>query len=275
MNKIKKFLVIGNPINHSLSPELQNYWLKKNNINGIYDKQRLDIDDLKDFVLKIKSKEIAGANITVPFKKEIIPYIDKLTPESEGTDSVNTILLNKGETVGCNTDITGFEKAIKETNYNFVKKKVLILGAGGVVPSIIFALQRMGVKHIMLSNRTKLKAEELKNYYKKKNSDENIITVVDWGELPNFDVIINATSVGLKLNEILKLNFKEYQNKKDCMFYDLIYNPKETNFLSEAKKRGNQIKNGKMMFLYQAKQAYNLWTNVDAEIDEDIIKIVD
>ena len=72
MNKIKKFLVIGNPINHSLSPELQNYWLKKNNINAIYDKQRLDIDDLKDFVLKIKSKEIAGANITVPFKKEII-----------------------------------------------------------------------------------------------------------------------------------------------------------------------------------------------------------
>ena len=77
-------------------------------------------------------------------------------------------MLNKGETVGYNTDIIGFEKAIKETNYNFVKKKVLILGAGGVVPSIIFALQRMGVKHIMLSNRTKLKAEELKNYYKKK-----------------------------------------------------------------------------------------------------------
>ena len=110
MNKIKKFLVIGNPINHSLSPELQNYWLKKNNINAIYDKQRLDIDDLKDFVLKIKSKEIAGANITVPFKKEIIPFIDKLTPESEGTDSVNTILLNKGETVGYNTDIINGHK---------------------------------------------------------------------------------------------------------------------------------------------------------------------
>ena len=273
MNKIKKFLVIGNPINHSLSPELQNYWLKKNSINGIYDKQRLDINDLKDFVLKIKSKEIAGANITVPFKKEIIPFIDKLTPESEGTDSVNTILLNKGETVGYNTDIIGFEKAIKETNYNFVKKKVLILGAGGVVPSIIFALQRMGVKHIMLSNRTKLKAEELKNYYKKKNSNENIITVVDWGELPNFDVIINATSVGLKRDQTLNLDFSKIEKGK--FFYDVIYNPKETNFLKAGKQLGNQTENGKKMFIYQAAEAFKIWHKVEPEINEEINKLLD
>ena len=273
MNKIKKFLVIGNPINHSLSPELQNYWLKKNNINGIYDKQKLDIDDLKDFVLKIKSKEIAGANITVPFKKEIIPFIDKLTPESEGTDSVNTILLNKGETVGYNTDIIGFEKAIKETNYNFVKKKVLILGAGGVVPSIIFALQRMGVKHIMLSNRTKLKAEELRNYYKKKNFNENIISVVDWGELPNFDVIINATSVGLKRDQTLDLDFSKIEKGK--FFYDVIYNPKETNFLKAGKQLGNQTENGKKMFIYQAAEAFKIWHKVEPEINEEINKLLD
>ncbi len=273
MNKIKKFFVIGNPINHSLSPELQNYWLKKNNINAIYDKQRLDIDDLKDFVLKIKSKEIAGANITVPFKKEIIPFIDKLTPESEGTDSVNTILLNKGETVGYNTDIIGFEKAIKETNYNFVKKKVLILGAGGVVPSIIFALQRMGVKHIMLSNRTKLKAEELRNYYKKKNLNENIITVVDWGELPNFDVIINATSVGLKRDQTLDLDFSKIEKGK--FFYDVIYNPKETNFLKAGKQLGNQTENGKKMFIYQAAEAFKIWHKVEPEINEEINKLLD
>ena len=273
MNKIKKFLVIGNPINHSLSPELQNYWLKKNNINAIYDKQRLDIDDLKDFVLKIKSKEIAGANITVPFKKEIIPFIDKLTPESEGTDSVNTILLNKGETVGYNTDIIGFEKAIKEKNYNFVKKKVLFLGAGGVVPSIIFALQRMGVKHIMLSNRTKFKAEELKNYYKKKNSNENIITVVDWGELPNFDVIINATSVGLKRDQTLNLDFSKIEKGK--FFYDVIYNPKETNFLKAGKQLGNQTENGKKMFIYQSAEAFRIWHKIEPEINEEINKLLD
>ena len=273
MNKIKKFLVIGNPINHSLSPELQNYWLKKNNINAIYDKQRLDIDDLKDFVLKIKSKEIAGANITVPFKKEIIPFIDKLTPESEGTDSVNTILLNKGETVGYNTDIIGFEKAIKETNYNFVKKKVLILGAGGVVPSIIFALQRMNIKHIMISNRTKSKAEKLKNYYKKKNSSENIISVVDWGELPNFDVIINATSVGLKKDQSLDLDFSKIEKGK--FFYDVIYNPKETNFLKAGKQLGNQTENGKKMFIYQAAEAFKIWHKVEPEINEEINKLLD
>ena len=273
MNKIKKFLVIGNPINHSLSPELQNYWLKKNSINGIYDKQRLDINDLKDFVLKIKSKEIAGANITVPFKKEIIPFIDKLTPESEGTDSVNTILLSKGETIGHNTDIIGFEKAIKETNYNFVKKKVLILGAGGVVPSIIFALQRMNIKHIMISNRTKSKAEKLKNYYKKKNSSENIISVVDWGELPNFDVIINATSVGLKKDQSLDLDFSKIEKGK--FFYDVIYNPKETNFLKAGKQLGNQTENGKKMFIYQAAEAFKIWHKVEPEINEEINKLLD
>ena len=273
MNKIKKFLVIGNPVNHSLSPELQNYWLKKNNINAIYDKQRLDIDDLKDFVLKIKSKEIAGANITVPFKKEIIPFIDKLTPESEGTDSVNTILLSKGETIGHNTDIIGFEKAIKETNYNFVKKKVLILGAGGVVPSIIFALQRMNIKHIMISNRTKSKAEKLKNYYKKKNSSENIISVVDWGELPNFDVIINATSVGLKKDQSLDLDFSKIEKGK--FFYDVIYNPKETNFLKAGKQLGNQTENGKKMFIYQAAEAFKIWHKVEPEINEEINKLLD
>jgi len=182
-------------------------------------------------------------------------------------------LLNKGETVGYNTDIIGFEKAIKETNYNFLKKRVLILGAGGVVPSIIFALQRMGVKHIMLSNRTKLKAEELKNYYKKKNSDENIITVVDWGELPNFDVIINATSVGLKRDQTLNLDFSKIEKGK--FFYDVIYNPKETNFLKAGKLLGHQTENGKKMFIYQAAEAFKIWHKIEPEINEEINKLLD
>ena len=137
---MKKYFVIGNPIDHSLSPQLHNYWLKKNNINAIYEKQKLNINDLQNFVLKIKNKEISGANITVPFKKEIIPYLDELSLEALNTQSVNTIYLSNDKVVGHNTDINGFELALRDTEFKVSGKKVFILGAGGVVPSIIFAL---------------------------------------------------------------------------------------------------------------------------------------
>ena len=142
---MKKYLVIGNPIEHSLSPQLHNYWLKKNNINAVYDKKKLNSDDLKDLIFKVKNKEISGINVTVPFKKEIISHLDKLTFDAKATQSVNTILLSNDKIIGHNTDISGFKSAMKDTKYNFVGKKILILGAGGVVPSIIFALYKMKI----------------------------------------------------------------------------------------------------------------------------------
>ena len=171
---MKKYLVIGNPITHSLSPELHNYWLKENNINGIYNKEELNENDLKEFFLKIKNKEISGANITVPFKKAVISYVDRLSFEAEKTQSVNTVYLKNDKIIGHNTDIDGFELAIKYTNYDVEGKKVLILGAGGVVPSIIFALYKMRVLSVTISNRTKIKAEYLKSLF-------NDLKIVDWG----------------------------------------------------------------------------------------------
>ena len=153
---MNKFLVIGNPIDHSLSPKLHNYWMEKNNINAIYEKEKLDSNDLQNFISNIRNKNICGANVTVPFKKEVIPYLDKLTPDAEATQSVNTILLdNDDKIMGHNTDIGGFENAIKFTKYDFIKKKVFLLGAGGVVPSIILGLEKLGTSEITLSNRTR------------------------------------------------------------------------------------------------------------------------
>tara|TARA_A100001015_G_C14700365_1_gene598019 strand:- start:272 stop:673 length:402 start_codon:yes stop_codon:yes gene_type:complete len=133
---MKKFLVIGNPIEHSLSPSLHNYWIKKNNIEAIYEKQKIEEKDLKDLVEEVKGRKINGANITVPFKKKIIPHLDKLSKEAQETQSVNTIYLHKNEVVGHNTDIEGFELSLKEVQFNITNKKILILGAGGVVPSL-------------------------------------------------------------------------------------------------------------------------------------------
>ena len=128
---MKKYLVVGNPIEHSLSPQLHNYWIKSNNIDAIYDKKKLEENDLKNLVFNVKEKKIHGINVTVPFKKAIIPYLDKLTIESENTQSVNTIYLDNNNVIGHNTDIDGFELSIKKLRFNLLNKKVFILGAGG------------------------------------------------------------------------------------------------------------------------------------------------
>ena len=273
---MKKFLVIGNPINHSLSPVLHNYWLKKNNINGIYDKQKLNSDDLKNLILRIRDKEIVGANVTVPFKKEVIPHLDKLTLNAEATQSVNTIVLDNDKIVGHNTDINGFESAIRDTKYNFDGKKILIIGAGGVVPSIIFALYKMKVLSVTLTNRTKSKAENLRDFYNNsiiKKNDWNKIAVVDWGEIIGFDIVINATSVGLRNDQNLDLDFSKVGKNK--FFYDIIYNPAETNFLKTAKNLGNQTENGKKMFIYQAAEAFKIWHDIKPEISEKVSMLLD
>ena len=148
---MKKYLVIGNPIEHSLSPELHNYWLKNNNIEAIYEKKKISEDDLGKLILQIKEKKIDGVNITIPFKKKIISYIDELTLEAESTQSVNTIYLKNDKLIGHNTDIDGFKMSVEKSKFNLTNKKVLILGAGGVVPSIIFALNKMQASKIFVS----------------------------------------------------------------------------------------------------------------------------
>ena len=262
---MKKYFVIGNPIDHSLSPKLHNYWLKENNIDAIYEKKKIDDKDLQTTILEVKEKKIGGINVTVPFKKSVIPYLDKLSPEAEQTQSVNTIILTDDILVGHNTDIFGFTKAIKDLNFDIKGKKILILGAGGVVPSIIFALNKMNVSKIFISNRTKEKAEDLKSQF-------NNVEVLDWGDINDFDVIINATSLGLN-NESINLDFSKLSNNK--LFYDVIYNPEETNFLKEGKKLGNKIENGKLMFIYQAFEAFKLWHNIEPNINNKVLNLLD
>ncbi len=262
---MKKYLVIGNPINHSLSPKLHNHWLKQNKINALYDKMKLEENEIKEFIQDIRKQKISGCNVTIPFKKIVIPFLDILSPEAEQTQSVNTIIFEKGNLIGYNTDIAGFDRAIRALNFKMNNKKVLILGAGGVVPSIIFALKKMDVSKITISNRTRQKAENLKIQF-------NNLDVVEWGSLTELDIIINATSLGLG-DEKINLNFSKIG--KDKLFYDVIYNPEETNFLKIAKMSGNIAENGKLMFIYQAYEAFKLWHGIEPEINDDTLKLLD
>ncbi len=259
---MKKYLVIGNPIEHSLSPNLHNYWIKENNIDAVYEKKKLNKDGLEKIINEIKNEKINGINVTIPFKKSIIPFLDQLTPLAEETQSVNTVFKKENKVIGDNTDVSGFEQSLKHINYNVKNKKVFVLGAGGVAPSIILALKRLGAAKIILSNRTKEKADNLKKFY----SD---LETIDWGETPNFDMIINATSLGLKENDEIKLNYTDIGTNK--LFYDVIYHASETNFLKKAKLNGNKIENGKMMFIFQAQLSFKIWHNILPRVKENLL----
>ena len=248
---MKKYFVIGNPIDHSLSPKLHNYWIKENNLEAVYDKKQLNKEDIQEMVLDVKNGKVNGINELTSFAKQ--------------AQSVNTIYKQKDKVIGHNTDIGGFELSLQNINYNVKNKKVFILGAGGVAPSIIVALKKMGAAQITLSNRTKKKAEDLKDIYPD-------IEIIEWGETPYFNMIINATSLGLKKNDEINLNYNNIEPNK--LFYDIIYNPSQTNFLMKAKKLGNQVENGKMMFIYQACQAFSIWHKITVKIDDKVIKLL-
>jgi shikimate dehydrogenase len=263
---MKKYLVIGNPIEHSLSPQLHNFWIKENNIKADYNKRKINKDEIKSLILNVRDKKINGLNVTVPYKKEIINHLDELTHEANKTQSVNTVFLDDDKVIGHNTDIRGFELAIKKIDFDIKDKEILILGAGGVVPSIIFALYKMEVRKISVMNRTRSKTENLKNLFKE-------IVVLDWGEIPDCDTIINATSIGLKKNDKINLDFSKISKNK--LFYDIIYNPDKTNFLKTGRDLGNKTENGKMMFIYQAIAAFKIWHGLEPKINNDVIKLLE
>tara|TARA_Y100001970_G_scaffold121893_1_gene151133 strand:- start:4301 stop:5098 length:798 start_codon:yes stop_codon:yes gene_type:complete len=263
---MKKYLVIGNPIEHSLSPRLHNHWFKKNNIEAIYQKKQINENDLKGIIDEIRNDKIHGVNVTIPFKQLVIPLVDDLSFEAKESQSVNTICKEKNKIVGHNTDINGFELALRSRGFNIKNKKIFILGAGGVVPSIILSLKKLDVRKIIITNRTKTKAENLKKFFTN-------LEIVEWGTTPDFDMIINATSLGLNKNDVIDLNYEKIGSNK--IFYDVIYNPIETNFLLKAKKFGNKTENGKMMFIYQAHQSFTIWNKLMPKIDDETIKLLE
>ena len=233
-------------------------------------KKKIGKEDLENIVEQVRDDELRGANVTVPFKKEIIPFLDRLDDVAKNTLSVNTLCKVEDEVWGYNTDVGGFSDSLAWGNIDSSGRDILILGAGGVTPSIIYALTLTANK-IYITNRTKEKAQQLK-----KRDLTGKLEVINWGQKPKAcDLVINTTSVGLTKDENLDLDFKDYENNKDALFYDIIYSSEETSFLKEARLRGNKITNGKMMFLYQARIAFKIWTDITPEINDEVIKLLD
>ena len=268
----KKFVIIGDPISHSLSPTMHNYWFKKYKLNADYQLLQIKEKEISGVIEKIKKKEINGVNVTLPYKRAIIPFLSKTVNDASETHSVNTIMLNNESVVGENTDVFGFQAAyLKSFSIEEKKnKKVLILGAGGVAPSIILALLKSNISLITLSNRTFEKSLFLQKKFKN-------INVIKWekisSELPNFDILINATSLGLESGENFDSNFTNF--KKTLIYIDTIYNPKQTKLIQYFKSKNVRTFNGLHMLIYQGQKSFYLWNKINPEIDDELIRLLE
>ena len=269
MNK-KTYAIIGNPIAHSLSPILHNYWFKKYKIDASYELLDVDENNLKEVTKKIRNKEIEGINVTLPYKQKIIKYVDRLINDAQLTNSVNTIYLDDTNTlVGENTDVFGLQAAYLKEITNVENKKALVIGAGGVSPSVIFSLAKSKISNISIINRTHEKSFFLKKRF-------NFLKVLEWktlrNEISKFDIIINATSLGLKNGKDFEFNFENV--KKNLIYIDTIYNPIETKTLKFLKENSIKTFNGLNMFIYQGQKSFYLWTKVNPEIDDELIDLL-
>ena len=267
MKNKKKFLVIGNPIKHSLSPQLHKYWFGKNKINAEYKKLKIDQKQIKKILDKIRKKQIEGINVTIPFKNSVIKYLDILEGDAKKTSSVNTIYLRKQNLIGDNTDVYGFAFGILKK----IKSKIKaagIIGAGGVTSSIILALIKKGVRKIYITNRTFSKLKVFKKKFR------GIIFPVRWNEhlkvFREVQILINVSSLGMQGQKDLKFDFSTFNKKINVV--DIVYNPENTKFLRDARRYGHKAFSGLDMFLYQAQKAFYIWNKKKPKITNDIFK---
>ncbi len=265
----KKFGIIGNPIKHSLSPVLHNYWFNKYGLDATYSIIESEDKDLKNIINKIRNRELTGINVTLPFKQKIINQTDKIINDAELTGSVNTVLLENNKIIGENTDVFGLQAAYLKELDNCSSKNTLVIGAGGVSPSIILSLQKSGVKKISVTNRTNEKCIFLKKKFKHLN-------ILPWNsledEIRNFDIIINATSLGLKNGDDFNFNFSG--TKSNIIYIDTIYNPLETKTYKFLKDEGKKVFNGLDMFIYQGQKSFYLWNKINPEIDDKLLDLL-
>ncbi len=267
--------IIGFPLEHTFSPLMHNAAFKELGVEAVYQPFPLKEEDLDDFFknLRQKSSPIFGLNVTVPYKEKVMKYLDHLNPLAQKIGAVNTIVIDKQrQLTGYNTDAPGFLAHLAELKFDPKNKKIGILGAGGSARAIITALCLLPEKplSIKIYNRTFEKAKILAESIKEHVGTEILEAVmsIDDLELPEADILINTTSVGLKKNDPSLV--EEELLHSDMFVYDLIYNPKETALLRMAKERGARTTNGLGMLFYQGVLSLEHWA--DREIDETVKK---
>jgi len=268
-SKTKLCAVIGDPVEHSLSPVMHNAAFKALNLNYTYIALRVEKKKLREAIVWLRNIGIHGLSVTMPHKVDIIKYLDQIDWLAEDIGAVNTVLNENGQLIGYNTDGIGALRAIKEKVPNLRGKKVVMLGAGGAARAIGFTLAGEDVELTIL-NRTGGKAVRLADFLKKmfrgmvsgSKLDKRTLQTA----LSNVDILINATEVGMspRTNETL---VTRRSIKPSLTVFDVVYAPLETRLLREAAAVGATTVNGAKMLVYQGAEAFKIWTRLDAPVE--------
>ncbi|MDD5597037.1 MAG: shikimate dehydrogenase [Victivallaceae bacterium] len=264
-----KYVVIGDPVAHSLSPEMQNAGFEALGLGRPYGKLRVGSDDFGEFV-EFARKNLAGFNITVPHKQTIIPYLDSISDEAALTGSVNTVMIRSGGMHGESTDGYGLETALREAfDFTVDGGKILFIGCGGAVQATAFHFAGRGAAALYFANRTVEKAERLaakisENYprcecFCSAPDNEEILQ----GFIDRAAVAVQGTSLGLKENDPMPMNPALLRN---ICFYDTIY--KQTPLLQAARNAGLKTADGRTMLLHQGAKSFELWTGQAAPVEK-------
>ncbi|MFH1540308.1 MAG: shikimate dehydrogenase [Elusimicrobiota bacterium] len=253
-SKTKILGIFGYPIKHSLSPLMHNTVLKKMCLDFVYLPFEVKPDDLLGAVDAIRILKIAGINVTIPHKENIIKYLDKISDEAKKIGAVNTVINKNGNLYGHNTDYYGFLKSISKKN-SLINKNILMLGCGGVAKAIAVALVNSKINQLTVCDIDEKKAEV---FLDNKFPQIKIIKTLQISdEIKKVDIFINATNVGMKKGDSSPID-KKYL-RKDLFVYDVVYNT-ETQLLKDAKKTGAKFSDGLDMLVYQGAKSFELWT---------------
>ncbi|WP_458354851.1 shikimate dehydrogenase [Peribacillus frigoritolerans] len=258
----KIYGVMGDPIAHSMSPDIHNDAFEKENIEAVYHHFHVTKEGLNDAVKGMKALGIEGFNITIPHKTSIIPFLDEVDELALAIGAVNTVVNKNGRFIGYNTDGKGFFKSLcDEISGDIKAKKTLVIGAGGAARAIYFTLVKEGVKQVDIANRTKERAAQLVSDcpYDKVSKALSIIEAEE--SLSQYDLIIQTTSSGMS-PELDHSPIKVDQLKAGAIVSDIIYNPLQTKLLREAGEKGAETQNGLGMFINQAALAFEIWTGI-------------
>jgi len=272
--------VIGYPIEHSISPHLHNFILKKLNLDYLYLAFKVKPHDLSAAVAGVRALGIVGINVTIPHKEHVLQYVDDFSEEVRLVGSANTIHNDGDKLIAYNTDVGGFLRSLEVNNVELSGKKVVVLGAGGAARAIVHALVKAGVEQIVICNRTVERGQKLAADIEARTGFKHF-SVLGLSEdlvesnLSEADLLVNTTSVGM-FPRVEESPIKDRNLlHENLIVYDLVYNPQETTFLRMAKSAGARAINGLEMLIYQGIASLEIWTGSKISIDEFVFQLKD
>ncbi len=265
--------VIGNPVKHSRSPQIHRYWLKHYHLDGSYDLAELAPDQLKPFIEKLRSDDNAGTNVTLPYKRDVMSYLDQIDEDARNVGAVNTIYKQGKKLLGTNTDVYGFLTHLSHSapKWRDTTQSVMIIGAGGAARAVLSAMKKSSINNVYIANRTISRAQNLADEIYPVAQAIEMSGLHD--KLANIDLIINTTSLGMTGQPALELNLSALPDHS--IVVDIVYSPLKTDLLHQAENQGLIAVDGLGMLLHQAVRGFELWFGTRPEVTPELRQLVE